>query len=234
MTFNMPLAMVFGGTSGFGLGIADALVKRSPEMEVLILSRRNGVDVRDPASVAAAFNRVVDRELQVVVYSSGLAIGRELVEHGDPEHWAQVMETNCLGLLHVARHAIPMLKLTRGHLISIGSIAHEVAYPGAADYCASKAAQRKVMETLRFELLGSGIRQVQMEVGLGATDFQRSRYGGDMEKAAKHYGGIRQLQPEDLGRTVSWILDQPAHVNFDSITLKPLDQAHHGHLARPE
>jgi NADP-dependent 3-hydroxy acid dehydrogenase YdfG len=224
-----PIALVFGGTSGFGKGIAEELNSRG--YITLALSRRNECDVRRREDLEYVRDVVGDRELAVVVYSAGLAVGRELVENGDSEGWRQVFETNVLGLLNVAQLTIPKLRESGGHLISIGSIAHEVAYAGAADYCASKAAQRKVMETLRFELLGSGIRQTQIEVGLGDTNFQAARYKGDMEKAALHYGSIRQLTPDDLGRTVGWILDQPAHVNLDSITLKPLDQAHHGHLA---
>lgn len=170
--------------------------------------------------------------LDALIYSAGLAVGKATIENGDPANWAQVMETNCLGLMYALKPAIPFLRKSEGHIISIGSIANEIAYAGAADYCASKAAQTRVMQALRYELLGSGIRQTSLEVGLGDTDFQRARYEGDMEKAASHYGGIRQLRPSDIAETVRFIISAPARVNFDSMTIKPTEQAHHGHIAK--
>ena len=224
-------ALIFGGTSGYGRGIGQRL--KDAGYDSFGLSRRNGCDVRDPKAVQAAVQDIVDMDytVNVVVYSAGLAIAKETIENGDPLAWAQVMETNALGLMYVAKAVIPRLRKSRGHLISIGSIANEIAYAGAADYCASKAAQTRIMETLRYELLGSGIRQSSIEVGLGNTDFQRNRYSGDMEKAKEHYAGIKQLEPDDLGDTVLWLLNRPDHVNVDSITVKPIGQAHHGHLA---
>lgn len=229
---SSSVIIVFGGTSGFGQGIAEALQVAFPDVEVIAASRSTGCDVRDYAQVCDLFDLIEDRPLLAVIYSAGLAIGRYTVEEGNPDAWAQVFETNTLGLMHVAQCAIPGLRQTRGHLISLGSIASEIAYAGAADYCASKVAQARVMQTLRFELLGSGIHTTSLELGLGETNFQLNRYQGDKEKAAAHYGNIRQLQPEDVGEAVVWLLSQPEHVNFDSIVLKPLDQAHHGHLAQ--
>ena len=226
-----PLMIVFGGTSGYGEGIVRSLAAAYPDHDVVAASRRTGVDVRDPDAIARLFDSLRGRTISAIVYSAGLAIGRDHIEQGDPANWAQVFETNALGLMAVAKHSIHFLRETGGHLISLGSIASEIAYEGAADYCASKVAQARIMQTLRFELLGSGIHLSSLELGLGDTDFQKNRYQGDMAKAAAHYRNIRQLQPEDVGDLVVWLLSRPDHVNFDSIVLKPLDQAHHGKLA---
>lgn len=226
----MKTAIVFGGSSGFGRGIVDALNSDSSGgWYAYSASRTNGYDVRSSNDIREILEAA--SSVDAVIYSAGLAIGKNHVEIGSKEAWQEVFDVNVLGLLDVARQSIPYLRQTEGHLISIGSIAYEIAYAGGADYCASKAAQRRVMETLRLELLGSGIRQTAIEPGLGDTEFQARRYDGNMALAAAHYGDIRQLTGDDMGRTVRWILDQPRHVNIDSLTIKPLDQAHHGHLA---
>lgn len=228
------VVIVFGGTSGYGAGVHEALLTAGYNAKAV--SRASGTDVRDEASMEALFAllapEIESEGLAGVFYSAGLAIDKQTVEDGDPANWWQVMETNCLGMMLAAKLAIPHLRKSRGHFMAVGSIATEIAYAGAADYCASKVAQTRVMQALRYELLGTGIRQTIFEVGLGETNFQNQRYRGDAEKAKAHFGNIRQLQPEDLANAALWVLSLPEHVNVDSITLKPLDQAHHGHIAK--
>ena len=40
--------------------------------------------------------------------------------------------------------------------------------------------------------------------------------------------GVRQIEPEDLGETVAFLLAAPDYLNFDEVVLKPIDQASHG------
>jgi 3-hydroxy acid dehydrogenase/malonic semialdehyde reductase len=234
-----PKALVIGASSGYGAGIAAALAAAG-YMVISAARRYNGadpqhlhVDVTDVGSVDALFDTLdqLVGTLDVVVYSAGVARGLRTVEQGEPREYAQVFNTNAVGLYHVARRAVPMLKPRRGYLLHIGSIATTLAYEGGADYCASKAAATTIVRTLRAELLGTGVRTTSIEPGLGDTNFQMARYDGDEDRARKHYAGIRQLSPADLGETVLWLVSRPAHINIDEITIKPLDQLTHGKTA---
>jgi len=232
-------ALVVGASSGYGAGIATALLNAG--YVVIHAARRYTgqdaqhlhVDVTDVASVDRLFDQLSQLvgTLDVVVYSAGVARGLRTVQEGDPKEYATVFNTNAVGLYHVARRALPLLRPRRGHLLHIGSIANNLAYEGGADYCASKAAASTIMRTLRAELLGSGVRTTSLEPGLGATNFQLARYDGDEARASKHFAGIVQLSPADLGNTVVWLVGLPPHVNIDELVIKPIEQLTHGKTA---
>jgi 3-hydroxy acid dehydrogenase/malonic semialdehyde reductase len=244
MAYSPPAskkALVIGASSGYGAGIATALLNAG-YLVIHAARSYNGqdaqhlhVDVTQPEKVDALFDVIgqtkVYGDLDIVVYSAGVARGLRTVEAGEPSQYQQVFNTNAVGLYHVARRALPLLKKRKGHFIHIGSIANELAYEGGADYCASKAAATSIMRTLRAELLGTGVHTTSVEPGLGDTNFQMARYDGDESRAQKHYAGIEQLRPTDLGETVMWLVSRPAHVNIDSIIIKPTDQLTHGRLA---
>lgn len=223
--------LVIGASSGYGKGVADHLqslghrVLRASRSECLIM------DVMSDDSVRDAFETIAPFDLDAVVYSAGLAIDKLTVEEGNPSDWNTVFQTNTVGLMRVAKAAMPHLKKSQGNLIAIGSIAAFISYVGGADYCASKAAANSIMKTLRYELLGTGVRTTSVEIGLGNTNFQFNRYAGDQQKAVRHYGDIRQIEPSDLGALVEHILELPKYLNIDEIVFKPIDQANHGVIA---
>lgn len=229
-------ALVIGASSGYGAGIAQALLGAGYAVIHAARSYAGAdaqhlhVDVTDAASVNSLFEQVKTLlgDLDVVVYSAGVARGLRPIGDAIRAEYERVFKTNTLGLYQAAKCAVPLLRKRSGHFLHIGSIANELAYEGGGDYCASKAAASTIMRTLRAELLGSGIHTTSIEPGLGDTAFQLNRYDGDEAAAAKHYVGIQQLTPWDLGETVLWLVSRPHHVNIDELVIKPLDQLTHG------
>jgi NADP-dependent 3-hydroxy acid dehydrogenase YdfG len=220
-------AIVFGGTSGYGKGIAEYLTSKG----WVVTGVGSAIcDVREPDSVKDFFESVQCNcvNLDAVIFSSGKAIGKDYVSDKNPEHFRDVFAVNTIGLLNVLKYSFPCLLKRGGSFVHIGSIAHELSYVGGADYCASKSASNTIMKTIRKEWLGTGIRTTSFEVGLGNTNFQANRYKGDSEKAALHTNGVRQIEPLDLGSAVHWVLEAPDYLNFDEVVLKPIDQASHG------
>tara|TARA_R110002050_G_scaffold91855_1_gene192652 strand:+ start:1809 stop:2513 length:705 start_codon:yes stop_codon:yes gene_type:complete len=218
--------VVIGGTSGYGKGIADFLSNCKYEVIKFGTSSSPKLDVTIEKDVIDRLKEI--GEFDVLVYSAGLAVGKDYVSEKDNDHFKKVFDVNTIGLLTVLKHSFPYLKKSKGNFIHIGSIAHELSYVGGADYCASKSASNTIMKTIRKEWLGTGIRTSSLEVGLGDTEFQANRYNGDEEKANKHTSGVRQIKPIDLGGIVSFILVCPEYLNFDEVVLKPTDQASHG------
>tara|TARA_R110000744_G_scaffold195512_2_gene314613 strand:+ start:9855 stop:10553 length:699 start_codon:yes stop_codon:yes gene_type:complete len=221
--------LIIGGTSGYGLGVVEYLLDHVAG-EVVAASRSSKshtIDVRKPSSVRQFF---MDQRtpFDVVVYSAGLAHGNDYLADKDLYLLKDVFDVNTIGLANVLKYAFMHLEQTKGHFIHIGSIAAYFTYAGAVDYCAAKAASNSIMKGIRYEWLGTGIRTTSIEIGLGYTNFQTNRYKGDQAKAAKHFEGVRQINPYHLGEVVKNIINLPAYLNMDEIILKPLDQVTHG------
>jgi len=113
----------------------------------------------------------------------------------------------------------------RGHVVNLGSTAGELTYPGAAVYCASKAAERAINDGLRQDVLGTPVRVTSVDPGMVETDFSLVRFHGDEERAAKVYKGVTPLRAEDVADAILWAVTRPPHVNIARVLLTSVDQA---------
>ena len=193
------------------------------------------LDVRDLGVVS----RVVDdlppewREIDVLINNAGLASGFEPIPEGDPRDWDTMIDTNIKGLLYVTRAVVPrMLERNRGHVINIGSIAGDEVYADGVVYCATKAAVAAISHGLRLDIVGSAVRVTNIKPGMVETEFSAVRFKGDRDRAAQVYADVQPLTPADVADTVLYAATRPAHVNIDSIMLKPVAQASAHRLAR--
>ena len=137
-----------------------------------------------------------------------------------------MINTNVKGLLYVTRAIVPgMIERGGGHVISMGSTAGHQTYAGGAVYCATKAAEKAIMEGLRIDLIGKPVRTTSIDPGMVRTEFAEVRFRGDQEKAAKVYADITPLEPEDVADTIVFAATRPAHVNIHTIVMTTIDQA---------
>jgi len=164
--------------------------------------------------------------IDVLVNNAGLSRGLNKVYEDDPDNWEEMIDTNVKGLLYVTRAIVPgMVQRNFGHVISLGSTAGYVTYPGGAVYCASKAAEHVISEGLKIDLMGTAVRVTSIDPGMAETNFSEVRFRGDSEKAAKVYQNITPLQAEDVADAIVWAASRPAHVNIHNILLTSIDQA---------
>ena len=240
-------ALVTGATSGFGEAIARALAREGAS--VAITGRRgdrlaavaeeirsqHGVEVvplvfdvreRDAVSRELTQAKGLLSKLDIVVNNAGLALALEPVTTGNPDDWDQMLDTNVKGLLYVTRIVLPgMVERGHGHVVNIGSVAGHTVYPGGAVYSASKFAVRAISDSLRWDVLGTGVRITNVEPGLAETEFSLVRFKGDAPKAKAVYEGMEPLRAADVADAVVWAVTRPQHVNVQSILLMPTDQA---------
>ena len=85
-------------------------------------------------------------------------------------HFRAVLETNVLGIVHTFQPFVAgMMAARRGTLVGIASVAGFRGLPGAGAYSASKAAAINYLESLRVELVGSGVEVITICPGFIAT-----------------------------------------------------------------
>jgi short-subunit dehydrogenase len=80
--------------------------------------------------------------------------------------YERLMSVNFLGTVRMTAAALPHLKASRGLLVAVASIAGLTGVPERTGYAASKHAMVGFCESLRIELLGSGV-----DVTIVAPDF---------------------------------------------------------------
>ena len=186
------------------------------------------LDVQDRAAVESAMAALPAewRAIDVLVNNAGLSRGLDKLWEGKPQDWEEMLDTNVKGLLWVTRAVVPgMVERGRGHVVNLGSTAEDLAYPGGAVYCGSKAAVKLINDGLRQDLMGTPIRVSDIGAGMVETEFSEVRFRGDKERAAKVYQNITPLTPEDVADGIVWATTRPAHVNVARLLLTTIDQA---------
>ena len=152
--FEGRLALVTGGASGIGEATVERLREGGAEVHVFDLA--NGDDVRDPAQIAAAIDRLP--RLDVLVCAAGVAGDSIHTEDVSDEEWSRVLSINLDGVFFANRAAVPKMKAGGyGRIVNIASIAGKEGNPMAAAYSSSKAAVIALTKAIGKDVVGSGV-----------------------------------------------------------------------------
>lgn len=239
------IVFVTGATAGFGAAIVRRFLAEGHRVVALgrredrLTSLRNEftpeqihtvvLDVRDNAAVEnVVANLPADfAEIDVLVNNAGLALGLEPAQRAELDDWERMVDTNIKGLMYVTRAILPgMVARKRGHVVNIGSIAGNYAYPGGNVYGATKAFVRQLSLNLRADLVNSSVRVTDIAPGLSSgTEFSSVRFHGNDAKAAQVYANTQSLTADDIAEAVFWVTTLPAHVNVNVLELMPITQA---------
>lgn len=185
-------------------------------------------DVRDREAAKKALASLPNswQEIDILVNNAGLVIGVDKEHEGNLDEWDIVIDTNIKSLLAMTRLVVPgMVERGRGHIINMGSIAGDAAYPGGSVYCATKAAVKALTDGLRMDLVHTPLRITNIKPGMVETNFSVIRFRGDREKADNVYKGIKPLTGEDIADTVFYAASAPEHVQIAEVLILPVHQA---------
>jgi all-trans-retinol dehydrogenase (NAD+) len=115
-------------------------------------------DVSEKDSVTAAANiaRQAFGEVTILINNAGIVSGKSVLDNSD-FMIKKTLEVNTLSHLYTIREFLPdMLRLKKGHIVSIASVAGITGSPGLCDYSASKAGAIAIDDSLRTELKKQG------------------------------------------------------------------------------
>ncbi|MEG0647142.1 MAG: SDR family NAD(P)-dependent oxidoreductase, partial [Bacteroides sp.] len=96
-------------------------------------------DVRDRQAAKTALDSLPEewKEIDILINNAGLVIGVDKEHEGNLDEWDVVLDTDVKALLAMTRFVVPgMVERGHGHVINMGSIAGDYAYPGGSVYCA--------------------------------------------------------------------------------------------------
>lgn len=167
MDLTQRTALIVGGTSGIGLGLARRLAEAGST--VVVGGRRaepvDGletvqVDVTDETSVRRARDAVLapHPDLDLVVTMSGIML---VEDPRDPAHFAAAettVATNLLGTIRVLDAFTPhLVERGAGRIVTVSSGIAFLPFPPMPTYAASKAGVHAYTEALRAQLAGTGV-----------------------------------------------------------------------------
>lgn len=225
-------ALVTGGSSGIGLAIARAL--RDDGYELTLASRtaekvEAAAAELDAHAVAADVSREDDCErlvaahaerfggLDVLVNSAGIGIGGR-IEDLQAKHVDLQLGVNLRGLILVTRHALPLLKASRGHVINLASIAGTEPTPGLAVYGATKAAVLALTRSLNAEVEGDGVRCTA--VAPAFVDTPMASWSGIPPE--------QMIRPEDCAELVRAVLRLSPYARVPALVVERVGAAGEG------
>lgn len=230
MRLDGKTAIVTGGASGFGAGIARRFVAEGAQVLIVDINESaaqavaseigataTAADVSDPDSVAAALDLAAERlgDIDILVNNAGITHLPAPLEEVTEADFDRVFAVNCKSVYLTARILVPRMKARgRGTILNIASTAGVSPRPKLNWYNASKGWMNTATRTMAVELAPHGIRVNALNPVAGDTPLLPSFLGEDTpEMRAKFLSTIplgRFSTPEDLANAALYLCSDEA------------------------
>lgn len=179
------VAIVTGASSGIGRALAVELARegyrvgliarRADRLEAVVAEIRAAGDSAEcvPAAVTGrdevhrAIGALTERlgAVDLLVANAGIGLGTDALVPAADALEAE-FRVNVFGVFYAVEAVVPsMIERGAGHVVVISSLAAHRGLPGAAGYCASKAALTRLVEGLRPDWARAGIRATTVHPG---------------------------------------------------------------------
>jgi 3-oxoacyl-[acyl-carrier protein] reductase len=232
------IAIVTGAGRGIGRAVAAALARCGAR--VLLASRREGdlrslaaeiaaaggaaivapADVADPESLRRLFQRIDDEfrgRLDILVNNAGIGLYGDIADFPLADLDA-LLAVNVRGVFQGCQEALRrMIPARRGEIINISSVVGLKGYARQAGYTATKHAIVGITRSLAVEAQPHGIRASVVCPGGVDTDLVAAARP-DLDRSIL-------LRPEDIARTVLFLVGLPERAAIDSIYIRRFGSA---------
>ena len=228
-------AVVTGASRGIGRAIALRLGRMGASVAICARKRddleRTAASLREEGiralpivadvTLAGDVEALIERtsaefgEIEVLVNNAGIGMFGSFYERSESD-WDAVLNANLKAVFLTSRAVAPrMIRLGKGHIINISSLASKSAFSGGALYCASKWGLMGLTACMAEDLRAHGVRVSAICPGSVNTEF--SPHSGRTSATL--------LQPEDVAHAVATLLTQGPQSFISEIDLRPLRKA---------
>lgn len=225
-------AIVTGGGSGFGAGIARRLAKEGARVAVVDLNFEaaqlvadslggGGIaleaDVASNEAVADMAAKVLEAfgRLDVLVNNAGIGHSPQPLEGVSEEQFDRILSVNAKSVYLTSRHFIPAMKSSGGGaILNVASTGAVRPRPGLTWYNASKGWMTAATRAMAIELAPSAIRVNAINPVAGDTPLLATFMGENSEEArGRMVASIplgRLSTPEDMAAAAAYLCSDDA------------------------
>jgi short-subunit dehydrogenase len=197
--FTGKTIVLTGASTGIGRALSLELAGQRPR---LVLAARDEPRLREVADGCRARGAealvvradvgsetdcrgVVERALEqfggldVLVNNAGISMIARFDETQDLSVFERILRVNYLGAVYMTHYALPSLKKSRGLIVAVASLTGLTGVPTRTGYAASKHAMVGFFDSLRIELLGSGVDVTVVAPDFVVSEIHRRSFGPD-------------------------------------------------------
>jgi NAD(P)-dependent dehydrogenase (short-subunit alcohol dehydrogenase family) len=235
------IAVVTGAGSGIGRATAHALLEAG--WTVVLAGRRREMldetaalaqarpprtlvvptDVRDPAAVAALFNRAKESygRIDLLFNNAGTSTRGIPFEDLTFEQWSDVVATNLTGSFLCAQHAFRMMKSQEprgGRIINNGSVSAHVPRRNSTPYASTKHALTGLTRSLSLDGRQYDIACGQIDIGNAATVRNEDTARGRLQATGRVEAEPR-MDVRDVAKGVVYMASLSLEANVQFMTV---------------
>jgi len=162
-------------------------------------------DVRDPAAVAALFNRTLDHfgRLDIVINNAGILRDRT-IKKMTPDEWKDVIDTNLTGAFNVCKSAAEKIG-DGGRIVNVSSIAAFHGFFGQCNYAAAKGGVASLTKVLCRELAKRNITVNAVAPGVVLTEMGKTIPEAVRQEMLKSIPLGRFGEPEEIASVILFL-----------------------------
>jgi len=161
----------------------------------------------------AAVQLIMDKwkQLDVVIANAGVGHFAD-ISLLSPEQWQETIDINLTGVFNTVKSTLEGLKVSKGYLITIASLAGTNFFAGGAAYNASKFGLVGFTQAVMLDVRKHGIKTTTIMPGSVSTFFN-----DHTPNDSDHW----KIQPEDMGQMVVDLLLMPHRTLPSKIEVRP-------------
>ena len=232
MRLQGKVAIVTGGASGFGAGIARKFVAEGARVMIADLNidmanelaaelgdtvQTIQTNVARDADVAAMVQSTIDAfgQIDILINNAGVTHLPAAMEEVTEDDFDKVFAVNCKSVYLTAKYIVPLMKAQgAGAILNVASTAGVSPRPRLNWYNASKGWMNNATKGMAVELAPAGVRVNALNPVAGDTPLLKSFMGEDTpQMRAKFLSTIplgRFSTPEDMGNAACYLCSDEA------------------------